>query len=138
MHDDEARLPARLAAGDRVRLVSPASYPDEAGVEKSVRILERWGLVAEVAEHALARYGYMAGRDSDRLADLNDAFRDPGVRAVITTRGGAGAYRIADELDFGAVGMAPKPVMGFSDITYIGGDFGRRAAARPHGSDPVP
>lgn len=34
--------------------------------------------------------------DQVRLADLNDAYRDPGVRAVIATRGGAGAYRIAD------------------------------------------
>jgi muramoyltetrapeptide carboxypeptidase len=48
----------------------------------------------------------MAGRDSGRLADLNEAFRDPVVRAVITTRGGAGAYRIADDIDFDAVTYA--------------------------------
>lgn len=61
----------------------------------------------------------MAGHDQDRLADLNDAFRDPGVRAVITTRGGAGAYRIADDVDFAAVRADPKPLVGFSDITHL-------------------
>jgi muramoyltetrapeptide carboxypeptidase len=108
-----------VAAGEKVRLVSPASYPDPEWARESVRILEEWGLVAEVAEHALARFGYMAGRDSERLADLNEALRDPSVRAVITTRGGAGAYRIADDIDVGAVQADPKPVVGFSDITYL-------------------
>jgi muramoyltetrapeptide carboxypeptidase len=108
-----------LKPGDRVRLVSPASYPTADWVEESVAILERWGLVAEVGNHALDKFGYMAGTDQDRLNDLNEAFRDPGVRAVITTRGGAGAYRIADRIDFDAVRADPKPLVGFSDITFL-------------------
>jgi muramoyltetrapeptide carboxypeptidase len=45
--------------------------------------------------------------------------RDPGVRAVFATRGGKGAYRIADRLDFDAVRRDPKPLVGFSDITAL-------------------
>jgi muramoyltetrapeptide carboxypeptidase len=100
-------------------LVSPSSFPDREGLEESVRILERWNLEVEVGEHALDKWGFMAGRDEDRLSDLNDAFRDPGVRAVIATMGGAGAYRIADGIDFDAVRADPKPVLGFSDITSL-------------------
>ena len=112
-------LSPTLHPGDRVRLVSPASFPDRAWVAESVAILEGWGLAVEVADHALDRHGYMAGTDSDRLSDLNDAFRDPGVRAIIATRGGAGAYRIADDIDFDAVRADPKPLVGFSDITFL-------------------
>ncbi len=108
-----------LHAGDRVRLLSPASTPDAQWVRASTAILESWGLTVEVGAHALDQWGYMAGRDEDRLADLNEAFRDHGVRAIITTRGGAGAYRIADGIDFDAVSADPKPVVGFSDITYL-------------------
>ena len=115
----ESMLSPMLKPGDRVRLVSPASFPERALVEESLAILERWGLVGEVGVHALDRFGYLAGTDDDRLADLNEAFRDPGVRAIVTTRGGAGAYRIADRIDFGAVSADPKPVVGFSDITFI-------------------
>ncbi len=61
----------------------------------------------------------MAGTDQSRLHDLNEAFRDPAVRAIITTRGGAGAYRIADDLDFDAIRADPKPLLGFSDITFL-------------------
>ncbi|HEV7723034.1 MAG TPA: LD-carboxypeptidase [Iamia sp.] len=116
---DEAVRAPRVTVGDRVRLVSPASWPDQGGVDEQVALLEGWGLVPEVGEHALDRWGYQAGREEDRIADLDDAFRDPGVRAVITTRGGAGAYRIADRLDLDAVRADPKPLVGFSDITNL-------------------
>jgi muramoyltetrapeptide carboxypeptidase len=112
-------LPPRVRPGDRVRLLSPASFPGAELLAESVRTLESWGLIVEVGKHALDRHGYLAGRDEDRLADLNDAYRDPGVRAVIATRGGAGAYRIADDLDFAAVRADPKPLIGFSDITNL-------------------
>ncbi len=54
-----------------------------------------------------------------RLADLNDSLREPGVRAILATRGGKGAYRIASGLDFAAARRDPKPLMGFSDITIL-------------------
>lgn len=109
----------RLQVGDQVALVSPASFPDATAVEDLTRLLSSWGLRVKVGKHVLDQRGYMAGRDADRLADLNAAFADPEIRAVITTRGGAGAYRILDGLDFDAIRADPKPLVGFSDITYL-------------------
>lgn len=115
-----AVVPRRLRAGDRVRVVSPASIPDEAGVERGMALLRSWGLVPELGEHVFDRLGhYLAGGDDDRLADLDDAFRDPGVRAILTTRGGKGSYRIADKVDFDAARADPKPVVGYSDISVL-------------------
>ena len=118
MNFDLLRSP-RLQPGDRVRLVSPASYPDQELLDYTIDVLEGWGLEPEVADHAMDIYGYMAGTDRQRIDDMNAAFRDPGVRALVTTRGGAGAYRIADDLDFAAVRADPKPLIGFSDITAL-------------------
>jgi muramoyltetrapeptide carboxypeptidase len=115
---DSLRSP-RLQPGDRVRIVSPASPPSRAYVARGVELLASWGLQVELGEHVFDQWGYMAGRDEDRASDLNAAFRDPGVRAVIATRGGKGAYRIVDDLDFDAARRDPKPVVGFSDITHI-------------------
>jgi muramoyltetrapeptide carboxypeptidase len=110
----------RLRPGDRVRIVSPSSPPDRDGVMRGVELLSSWGLIPEIAAHAFDRHGhYLAGRDEDRLADLNDALRDPGVRAIFTTRGGKGAYRIADRIDFDAAVRDPKPLVGFSDTTIL-------------------
>ncbi len=100
-------------------MVSPASTPDREAVERSVRSLESLGLKVELAPHVFDEYGYLAGPDEDRLADLNDAFRDTQVRAIFATRGGKGAYRIADGIDFDAVRRDPKIVLGFSEITVL-------------------
>jgi len=112
-------LPNRLEPGDCVRLVSPASTPERANVEAVVTNLERLGLRPEIGRHAFDRLGYLAGTDADRLGDINDALRDPTVRGVITTRGGKGAYRIADQLDFDAARRDPKLLIGFSEITIL-------------------
>ncbi|MYS23777.1 LD-carboxypeptidase [Streptomyces sp. SID4948] len=109
----------RLRPGDRVRVVSPSSPPRRADVERGVAALASWGLRVELGQHVFDQWGPMAGRDEDRLADLNAAFADPGVRAVFAARGGAGAYRIADRLDTRAVRRDPKPLIGFSDCTHL-------------------
>jgi muramoyltetrapeptide carboxypeptidase len=117
--DAAALLPPRLSIGDRARLILPASFPTAEWVEETRHILEDWGLVVDVGRHAMDQWGFMAGRDQDRLDDLNEAFRDPGVRAVIAIVGGAGAYRIAPHIDFAAVRADPQPLIGFSDITSL-------------------
>lgn len=82
-------------------------------------ILESWGLQVDFGDHAFDERGYLAGRDEDRLADLNTALRDPAIRAIFATRGGKGSYRIADRLDFETARRDPKFVVGFSDITAL-------------------
>lgn len=118
-NNDGAVLPPALKPGDRIRLVSPASTPTRESVARCVEVLESWGLKPEIGEHVFDEYGYLAGKDADRLADLNDAIRDPGVRAIMATRGGKGAYRIADGIDFAAMRNNPKLYIGFSENTII-------------------
>jgi muramoyltetrapeptide carboxypeptidase len=84
-----------------------------------MELLTGWGLRVDVAPHAYASQGYLAGTDEQRLADLNGALADPEVRAVFCTRGGYGAQRIVDGLDLAAVRADPKLVVGFSDITAL-------------------
>lgn len=115
----EALLPTRLKPGDRIRLVSPASTPTIERVKQCTKTLERLGFKVELGHHALDQYGYLAGKDEDRLADLNEALRDPGIKAIVATAGGKGAYRIADGLDFEAAGKYPKLLIGFSEITIL-------------------
>lgn len=81
--------------------------------------LRSWGLEPEVGPHALDRDAYRAGTDEDRLADVDAALRDPGLRAVFATRGGKGAYRIADRIDLAAARENRTLLVGCSDITVL-------------------
>jgi muramoyltetrapeptide carboxypeptidase len=73
----------------------------------------------DFGEHAFREVGYLAGTDDERLADINTALCDDDVRAIFTTRGGKGSYRIAERLDFAAARRDPKFLVGFSDITIL-------------------
>lgn len=117
--DHAVITPPKLRPGDKVRFVSPASTPDKDATIRRAKTLESWGLRVDFGTHAFDKTGYLAGTDDDRLSDLNDALRDPDVRAIFATRGGKGSYRIADQLDFAAAQSDPKYLVGFSDITIL-------------------
>jgi muramoyltetrapeptide carboxypeptidase len=115
-----------LRPGDRVRVVAPA-YPPDTRLARGIEILESFGLVVEVAPHVNDHYGYLAGTDEARLADLNAAFADPGIRGVFAARGGYGTQRIVDRLDLAAVRRDPRVFVGFSDLTSLIGRLWRGA-----------
>jgi muramoyltetrapeptide carboxypeptidase len=115
--------PRRLRAGSRVRLVAPSGPVSEALLARGVSILESWGLVVDVADHVLDRHPalpYLAGLDVHRAADLQAAWCDPAVDAVVCARGGYGSLRILDLLDWDAMAEAgPRLFTGSSDITAL-------------------
>jgi muramoyltetrapeptide carboxypeptidase len=118
--------PPMLGAGDRVRVVAPAGQPDSR-LARGVEILQSFGLVVELGEHVNDKFSYLAGTDEDRLADLNAAFRDPGIKGVFAARGGYGTQRIIDKLDLAAVRRSPRVFVGFSDLTVLIGRLWDRA-----------
>jgi len=115
--------PRLLRPGDRVAVVAPAGPVDPALLARGVGVLESWGLRVEVGTHVLDRHPrlpYLAGRDADRAADLQRAWCDPGVDAVICARGGYGCLRMVDLLDWPAMTQAgPKVFVGSSDVTTL-------------------
>lgn len=108
-----------MVAGHTVALISPASWAEDAWLDESAAILESWGLQVAIGPHARHRRGYLAGRDEDRLSDLNAAIRDPQIRAVIAVTGGCGSFRLVHGVDQEALRRDPKPLVGFSDITAL-------------------
>src|SRR5690606_2401815 len=119
--------PRRLRAGDRVVVVSPSGPVPKESLETGCAILREWGLDVVVAPHALDRhpsFDYLAGSDQDRARDLQEAWCDPSVSGVICARGGYGAQRMIELIDWAAMRAAgPKVLVGFSDITALHGAF---------------
>jgi muramoyltetrapeptide carboxypeptidase len=116
---EEAVRPPALQPGDLVAVVSPSGPVRPELVAAGVALLRSWGLRPVPAPHAFDQHAYLAGTDSDRLADLNAALADPEVRGIVVTRGGYGVQRIVDRIDLAAVRRDPKPVVGFSDLTAL-------------------
>ncbi|KMS57187.1 MULTISPECIES: S66 peptidase family protein [Sphingobium] len=120
--------PPRLRAGDMVGLIEPAGFSDDAFDLDLVKdTILAMGLKPKAAPHLAGRYGYLAGTDADRAADVNAMFADPQVRAVFAVRGGWGCARILPRLDFATIRKNPKLLVGFSDITALHLAFAAKA-----------
>lgn len=112
--------PPLLASGARVALISPAGpLAGEREVALGVEQARSLGWEPVVGEHALARHGYFAGTDEARLHDLNRAIAAADVDGIWCLRGGYGAMRLLDGIDFDALTRRPKMLIGFSDITAL-------------------
>jgi len=112
--------PPKPGPGSRIALVAPAGpLVDRDDVTRAAELCQALGYVPTVAPHALDKYGYLAGADDARLADLNAALAAPDVDGVWCIRGGYGITRLLDRVDFAGFARHPKPVIGFSDITAL-------------------
>jgi muramoyltetrapeptide carboxypeptidase len=83
----------------------------------------------------LERQGYFAGSDERRLAELNEALRDPTASAIVAVRGGYGAMRICHAADFQSLATFPKWCVGFSDVTSLHLEALRAGVASLHASN---
>ncbi|WP_333737820.1 S66 peptidase family protein [Streptomyces sp. IBSBF 2806] len=115
--------PARPAPGARVAVVAPSGPVAEERLQAGLDLLRGWDLDPVVAPHVLDRHRslpHLAGADADRAADLQHAWCDPSVDVVLCARGGYGAQRLVDLLDWDAMRAAgPKVFVGFSDSTAL-------------------
>ena len=113
--------PPRLRSGDSVAVVStswgaPHVFPNifDAGVRA---LTDRFGL--RVVEFPTARMApdELAADPRARAADLNAAFADDAIAAVICSIGGDDSARILRHLDADLIRRNPKVLMGYSDST---------------------
>jgi muramoyltetrapeptide carboxypeptidase len=119
--------PPTLALGARVALVAPAGpLRDHQDLDRSIANVSSFGWVAVPGDHVLERDGYFAGSDDHRLADLNRFLRDDSVDAIWCIRGGYGAMRLLEGIDYDALARRPKAIIGYSDITALHAAVGRR------------
>ena len=109
-------------------LVAPAGpLRNEGDLTRAIGTVRSFGWEPVVGEHVLARAGYFAGPDHLRAADLNRALGDDAIDAVWCLRGGYGAMRILESIDYAAAARRPKPIIGYSDITALHSAFALRS-----------
>ncbi len=110
----------KLKFGDTLGLIAPSgAVRTEGAIARAVAETERMGFKVKLGESAGQKYGYLSGTDEVRARDINSMFRDDEVDAIVCLRGGYGAMRILDQLDYDMIAKHPKIFMGFSDITAL-------------------
>ena len=108
-----------LKASATIGIVAPSSPESIDIIDKKIASFESLGFKIKKGKHLYDNYGYLAGNDKDRAADLNTMFADKEVQAIVCLRGGYGAIRMAPYLDLKLIKRNPKPFFGYSDITLL-------------------
>jgi len=115
--------PSRLMPGDTVGIVSPSwagpgTYPVayEVGLDN---LRQRFGLVIKEFAHTRASKEFVHANPQARANDVNAAFADADVKAIICSIGGEDSIRILPFLDDDVIRASPKILMGFSDSTIL-------------------
>ena len=112
--------PRRLAEGDTIGLIAPASNAaEDEKIRFTVDLVRSLGFRVKEGKYLYRRNQYLAGSDRERAEDVNTMFGDDDVDAIFCTRGGYGTPRILPYLDYDLIADNPKVMLGFSDNTAI-------------------
>ncbi len=119
--------PAPLEPGDTIMFIAPAGDLNKERVMLAKQRLEALGFVVKLPDDLFRAYGYLAGTDEQRAAEIMTAFEDPDVDAIFPGTGGYGTTRILQMLDYRSIRRHPKMLIGFSDVTGLHLAIGRKA-----------
>lgn len=112
--------PRALPPNAHIAVLAASGPSDPARIHEAARHIERRGHRVTLAPNIGSRHrGYLAGSDDERAETLNRFLRSDEFDAFLFARGGYGAMRILDRIDYDAIRANPRPVVGFSDVTAL-------------------
>lgn len=120
----------RLVNGDTIAFICPSfkCQMNTSRIKNLEDVIASLGYKIKYGRSCYLTNGYLAGSDEERIQDLEDAFKDEEVKAIICLKGGYGASRIVDKIDYHVIKKNPKIFMGFSDITVLLNAFYQKAS----------
>jgi muramoyltetrapeptide carboxypeptidase len=112
-------IPKYLKPGDVIGITCPAGNITLQEIQPAMQQMENWGFKIRIGDTVGKKDFTFGGTDEERAKDFQQMLDDESMKAIMCARGGYGAIRIVDKLDFKKFFVRPKWIIGFSDITVI-------------------
>ena len=119
MTGTKLRRARRLSDRVRVGVCAPAGPVENETLDAGLAWLDACGFEVRCSDHLRHRSGFLAGEDSQRLADLASLVDDPEVAVIMAARGGYGIPGILDRIDIEHFVRERKLLIGYSDATAL-------------------
>ena len=132
---DRLIKPENLKIGDTISIIAPSGVLKDYDkyMDKSINLMESWGLNVVLGSTIYESYGHFSSADINREKDFQNAIDDNKIKAIWCARGGYGAMRIIDNINYENLLKYPKWVIGYSDITAIHNDIHNLGVESLHG-----
>ena len=116
----QKNFPQKLKKGDTIGILCVSGdIKDYERLKKAEEYFKNRGFNVVISNNAKDRVNYLCGDDNTRAKALNDFFKDECIDAIIAARGGYGAIRLLDKIDYLSIKQHPKIFCGYSDITAL-------------------
>lgn len=92
---------------------------DTESLERIKLYFEQKGFNVKFSDTCYKNKNYLCGSDEERAHALNSFFADDSIDVILAARGGYGAIRILDKIDYELIKQNPKMLCGYSDITAL-------------------
>lgn len=117
--DMPLKIPPYLKKGDTIGITCPAGFITAEDIQPALNKMQEWGFTVKIGDTVGKKDFTFGGTDEERLKDFQQMLDDKTVKAIMCARGGYGAVRIIDGIDFKKFSLHPKWIIGFSDVTVI-------------------
>ncbi|OZB80145.1 S66 peptidase family protein [Microbacterium sp. 13-71-7] len=111
--------PPKAREGDRVAVLSPAFAAPAVSVAIHEQAMRRLTALTGLVPVEYPTTRQLGASPEARAADVNEAFADPSIRAILATIGGDDQILVTPHLDPVLAQAHPKPFLGYSDNTNI-------------------
>lgn len=118
--------PKPLTIGDKIGLIGASSPVGQDRIEPSIKAMEDLGFEVTLGESCRGYHGFLSGNDEMRAKDINQMFKDKSIKGIFALRGGYGAARLLNLLDYNMIKKNPKVFAGYSDVTALHNVFNEK------------
>lgn len=112
--------PKKLNTGDTIGILALSGVVEhQENLIRAKKYFEEKGYKVVLSENIFDENRYLAGSDEKKVQELHRFFKDPEIDMILCARGGYGAIRLLDKIDFDLIKNNPKILAGYSDLTAL-------------------
>ena len=102
-----------------IGIIALSGACDKEKVLNAKKFFESKGFNVKLSENIFDKDRYLAGSDDKKLEELHKFFSDSEIDIIMCARGGYGAIRLVNRIDYDLIKKNPKILCGFSDVTAL-------------------
>ena len=102
-----------------IGIIALSGVCDKEKVLNAKKFFETEGFNVKLSKNIFDKDRYLAGSDDKKLKELHKFFSDSEIDIIMCARGGYGAIRLVNRIDYNLIKKNPKIFCGFSDVTAL-------------------
>lgn len=112
--------PKKLNKGDTIGIIAlSGAIESKENILRAKKYFENKGYKVVLSDNIFDQNRYLAGTDEKKVEELHKFFANPEIKMILCARGGYGAIRLLDKIDWEIIKNNPKIFAGYSDVSAL-------------------